>query len=114
MRSAFLRQLLILLSSQKIETRRTEITKSKNWTDIVLAFRDQEVRGEHYLSHTNERVMSVISVTLGVTRVIVRCHNCCRIPISNNVEPQIDLCVANQATAAACQFQKPINVVPTQ
>jgi hypothetical protein len=29
-------------------------------------------------------------------------------------EPQIDLCVANQATAAACQLQKPIHVVATQ
>jgi hypothetical protein len=28
-------------------------------------------------------------------------------------EPQIDLWVANQATAAACQLQKPINVVAT-
>jgi hypothetical protein len=28
-------------------------------------------------------------------------------------EPHIDLCVAYQATAAACQLQKPINVVAT-
>jgi len=29
-------------------------------------------------------------------------------------EPQIDLCVANQATAPACQLQKLINVVAIQ
>ena len=29
------------------------------------------------------------------------------------LEPQIDLCVANQATAPACQLLKPINIVAT-